>query len=85
MLVKIGGGFWLLLVCCYQCNIFFTFAGQSYVKRFCGGFGIESKKGRSQFAVTNVATEINSVEQVGFSVLFSLIMFNHSIFRFIFS
>ena len=40
------------------------FAGQSYGKRFYGGFGIESKKGRSQFAVTNVATEINSVGQV---------------------
>ena len=44
-----------------------VFAGQSYVKRlYGGGIGIHGKKGRSQFhvAVTNVATEINSVEQV---------------------
>ncbi|KAF5729154.1 Magnesium-chelatase subunit chlI chloroplastic [Tripterygium wilfordii] len=39
--------------------------GQSYGKKFYGGIGIHGKKGRSQFrvAVTNVATETNSVEQ----------------------
>ncbi|KAF5742327.1 magnesium-chelatase subunit ChlI chloroplastic [Tripterygium wilfordii] len=39
--------------------------GQSYGKKFYGGIGIHGKKGRSQFrvTVTNVATEINSVEQ----------------------
>lgn len=43
-----------------------VFTGQSYVKRLYGGIGTHGKKGRSQFhvAVTNVATEINFVEQV---------------------
>ncbi|KAF4393068.1 hypothetical protein F8388_012577 [Cannabis sativa] len=41
--------------------------GQGNVNRLYGGTGIQVKKGRSQFhvAVTNVATEINSVEQDG--------------------
>lgn len=49
-----------------------TFAGQSYGKRLYGGIGIHGKKGRSQFhvAVTNVATEINSVDQVLFFTIF---------------
>lgn len=42
------------------------FVGQNYGRRFYGGIGIEEKKGRALFAVTNVATEVNSVEQVCF-------------------
>ncbi|KAE7995806.1 hypothetical protein FH972_000573 [Carpinus fangiana] len=39
--------------------------GQSNGRKFYGGIGIHGKRGRSQFrvAVTNVATDINSVEQ----------------------
>lgn len=40
-------------------------AGSCYWKKFYGGIGIQGKKGKPQFhiAVTNVATEINSVQQ----------------------
>lgn len=41
-----------------------VFVGQNYGRRFYGGIGIEEKMGRALFAVTNVATEVNSVEQV---------------------
>lgn len=41
------------------------FAGQSYGRKFYGGIGIHGMKGRSQFSVASVATEVNSVEQVG--------------------
>jgi len=41
------------------------FAGQSYGRKFYGGIGIHGIKGRSQFSVASVATEVNSVEQVG--------------------
>lgn len=65
---------------------FVAFAGQSYVKRLYGGIGIHGKKGRSEFhvAVTNVATEINSVEQVcllffTFSSLVSLRILNYDL------
>ncbi|KAK5792205.1 hypothetical protein PVK06_033319 [Gossypium arboreum] len=39
--------------------------GQGYGRKLYGGIGIQGRKGRPQFhiAVTNVATEINSVEQ----------------------
>ncbi|PPS01307.1 hypothetical protein GOBAR_AA19365 [Gossypium barbadense] len=39
--------------------------GSCYWKKFYGGIGIQGKKGKPQFhiAVTNVATEINSVQQ----------------------
>ncbi|KAK7841055.1 magnesium-chelatase subunit ChlI, chloroplastic [Quercus suber] len=39
--------------------------GQSSGRKFYGGIGIHGKRGRSQFhvAVTNVATDINSVDQ----------------------
>lgn len=59
-------------------------AGQSYVKRLCGGIGIETRKGRSQFAITNVATQINSVEQVWlfFHFLFSCQLAVHIILGF---
>lgn len=42
------------------------FSGQSNGKKFYGGIGIHGKRGRSQFhvAVTNVATDVSSVEQV---------------------
>lgn len=53
---------------------FGTFAGQSYVKKLNGGIGTPGKKGRSRFdlTVTNVATEVNSVEQVWFFLASSL-------------
>jgi len=34
-------------------------------RKFYGGIGIHGIKGRSQFSVSSVATEVNSVEQVG--------------------
>ncbi|GMN43609.1 hypothetical protein TIFTF001_012807 [Ficus carica] len=39
--------------------------GPSYLKRLYGGVGVHGRKGRSQFhvSVSNVATEINTVEQ----------------------
>jgi hypothetical protein len=40
------------------------FAGQSCSKKLYGGIGINVTKGRSRFPVVNVATEVNSVEQV---------------------
>jgi hypothetical protein len=40
------------------------FAGQSCSRKLYGGIGINGTKGRSRFPVVNVATEVNSVEQV---------------------
>lgn len=40
------------------------FVGQSCGRKFCGGIGINGTKGKSRFPVVNVATEVNSVEQV---------------------
>ena len=41
------------------------FAGQSFGRKFYGGIGIRGIKGRPRFSVASVATEVNSVEQVG--------------------
>lgn len=39
-------------------------AGPYCGRKFYGGIGIHGIKGRSNFSVANVATEVNSVEQV---------------------
>jgi hypothetical protein len=39
-------------------------AGQNCSRKLYGGIGISSTKGKSRFPVVNVATEVNSVEQV---------------------
>uniref|UniRef100_A0A2P2J8Q2 Uncharacterized protein MANES_16G035500 n=1 Tax=Rhizophora mucronata TaxID=61149 RepID=A0A2P2J8Q2_RHIMU len=49
--------------------------GKSNGRKYYGGIGIQCRKGRSQFhvKVTNVATDINSVEKVC-SITFSFLL-----------
>jgi len=41
------------------------FAGQVSGCKFCGGIGFHGVKGKSQFSVLSVASDVNSTQQVG--------------------
>jgi len=41
------------------------FAGKLFGCKFCGGIGLHGVKGKSQFSVLSVATDVNSTQQVG--------------------
>jgi hypothetical protein len=43
----------------------FGFVGEAFRCKFCGGIGFHGLKGKSQFSVLSVATDITSTEQVG--------------------
>ncbi|KAF5474499.1 hypothetical protein F2P56_006393 [Juglans regia] len=52
--------------------------GQGNGRKFYGGIGIHSKRGRSQFhvAITNVATDINSAELVLMFLIYAILVSN---------